>query len=74
MSTPTNRERAEAARAALASYKDAKGSRMPHVLRHEDLIDLLTDIRHLAAEIRFQLDFEGAVESSSYHFAAEVDA
>jgi hypothetical protein len=73
MSTPTNRERAQAARAALAAYKDAKDSRMPHIVRHEDLIDLLADLRHLAAQPLSGLDFDAAVGSSSYHFAAEVD-
>jgi hypothetical protein len=47
---------------------------MPHIVRHEDLIDLLADLRHLAADPNLKLDFAAAVESSSYHFAAEVEA
>ena len=61
-----NRERKARALKALrsAQYADKLN------LHRENIVDLLTDIRHLIA-MRDDLDFDDMVESSSSHFNAE---
>jgi hypothetical protein len=58
----TNKERIEKAAAVMAEY-DENGD------QRDDLIDLLTDLRHLAAKKK--IDFDGVLRMSEFNFEAE---
>jgi hypothetical protein len=68
-----NERRANAARAALDAYGKTKGyaSGQRQDLR-ERMIDLLTDLRHLARESG--IDFDSMSSMSRFHFDEEVDS
>lgn len=60
-----NQDRAERAYRTLLVYQQLSGTS-----EHESaVIDLLTDLRHLAAE--YAIDIEAAVRISAGHFDAE---
>lgn len=67
MSELNNKDRADFAREAMEAYTARKGSDEPQT----DLVDLLGDLRHFAAEEG--LDFEAAVQTSLMHFEEESE-
>lgn len=65
---PNNRDRADFARRAMEAYTAAKGGDEPQ----SELVDLLSDLRHYAAEEG--LDFESALGTSEMHFEEEKES
>jgi hypothetical protein len=68
MSTPLLATRRANGEAARDHYCRANG--YSRLAREEALIDLMTDLRHWALQER--IDFDRALEHSSFHFDAEV--
>lgn len=61
--------RIQAAREAIRAHAEAKSDGFENDPQDE-LIDLLTDLRHLAADSS-DLDFAQAIRVSKYHFEEE---
>ena len=66
-SSVLNTERATQAAVAFDTYRNDRPDEDPQTL----LIDLLTDLRHLAVHCNYTFDFEAAVRLSDMHFAEE---
>jgi hypothetical protein len=70
MSEPTNASRAESAERALRSHVEAKGEKFD--LSSSEIVDLITDLLHLAARIDQGDDpIESALRRARMHFEAE---
>ncbi|KAF0234884.1 hypothetical protein [Fundidesulfovibrio putealis] len=69
---PTNEERRERAMQALEFYK-AQCLGEGGQVGQDDLTDLLSDLRHLAAHEAEDFDFADAVRLSETHFEEEQD-
>lgn len=71
---PRNPQRAATAAEALSAYILAKCGHPDELIQspQEWLTDLLTDLRHHAAELL--IDFDAAVRMSEYHFEEEASA
>ena len=69
MAATCNVERAGRAHAALETHMDETGSDNILVLE-EDVIDLLTDLRHYCVEQ--DIDFQSALEMSETQFLSET--
>lgn len=69
---PTNKQRAKAAKKALQAYKtdkDGKGNKK--TIFPEDIIDILTDLRHFCGIYPKQA-FNDAVHISYEHYQEEI--